>query len=112
MTCVHHQIIPRTIAPPMILITKSSSSSVVWRICGVLLGAALTPPVESMSEMGSNEFTTCARAAMYVCVHSHPQGPSVFLKWSLRANRGGGSSDENRDFKIKRRDDSENVAYM
>ena len=46
----------------MILITKSSSSSVVWRICGVLLGAALTPPVESMSEMGSNEFTTCARA--------------------------------------------------
>ena len=112
MTCVHHQIILRTIAPPMILITKSSSSSVVWRICGVLLGAALTPPVESMSEMGSNEFTTCARAAMYVCVHSHPQGPSVFLKWSLRANRGGGSSDENRDFTIKGRDGNENVAYM
>ena len=54
VTCVHHQIIPRTIAPPMILITKSSSSSVVWRIYGVLPGAALTPPVESMSEMGSN----------------------------------------------------------
>ena len=40
-----------------------------------------------------------ARAAMYVCVHSHSQGPSVFLKWSLRANRGGGSSDENRDLR-------------
>ena len=37
-----------------ILITKSSSSSVVWRIYGVLPGAALTPPVDSMSEMGSN----------------------------------------------------------
>ena len=53
-----------------------------------------------------------ARAAMYVCVHSHPQGPSVFLKCSLRTNRGGGFSDENRDFKIKRRDGDENVAYM
>ena len=51
-----------------------------------------------------------ARAAMYVYVHSHPQGPSVFLKCSLRANRGGGSSDEKRDFKIKRDDGNENVA--
>ena len=60
-------------APAMIQCTKSSPSSVVWRICGVLLGgavgAALTAPVENMSEMGSSEFTARAQPCSCLCSH-------------------------------------------
>ena len=59
-------------APPMIPCTKSSSPSVVWRICGVLVGGAvgvaLTAPVENMSEMGSSEFNTRAQLCSYVYI--------------------------------------------
>ena len=69
-------------APPMIPPTKTSSSSVVWRICGVLLGgvvgAAVTAPVENMSEMGSSEFTARAQPCSYLC--SHQSRPRALLR--------------------------------
>ena len=61
--------------------TKSSSSSVVWRTFDVLVGgavgAALTAPVENMSEMGSSEFSARAQP----CTFSS-SGPVGYLKWS------------------------------
>ena len=81
MTCVGIKTIPRTMTPPMIPCTKSSSLSVVWRIFYVLVvgavGAALTAPVENMSEMGSSKFTACAQP----CTFSS-SGPVGYLKWS------------------------------
>ena len=65
----------------MISCTKSSSS-VVWRICGVLVGgavgAALTAPVENMSEMGSSEFTARAQPCSYLCIVRISLDPELF----------------------------------
>ena len=74
-------VVPSTMAPPMISCTKSSSS-VVWRICGVLqgeaVGAALTAPVENMSEMGSSEFTARAQPCSHLC--SYQSRPRALLR--------------------------------
>ena len=67
----------------MISCTKSSSSSVVWRICGVFflgrtVGAALAAPVENMSEMGSSEFTARAQPCSYLCIVRISLDPELF----------------------------------